>query len=88
VKAQAAFIDPMPLSFALPRHRSTLIAYNITFPACRPPACLNDWKIESKNFAPSSLAPESPELNQVLKDLQAALHEHSERLRKMAFDRV
>ena len=29
--------------------------------------------------------PESPELNHVLKDLQAALHEHSERLRKMPF---
>src|SRR3979490_3057805 len=32
--------------------------------------------------------PQSPELNQVLKDLQAALHEHSQRLRKMAFDRL
>jgi hypothetical protein len=31
--------------------------------------------------------PESPELNQVLKDLQAALREHSQRLRRMAFDR-
>jgi hypothetical protein len=30
--------------------------------------------------------PESPELNQVLKDLQAALHEHTQRLRKTAFN--
>jgi hypothetical protein len=30
--------------------------------------------------------PESPELNAILKDLQAALAEHAGRLRKMVFD--
>ena len=30
--------------------------------------------------------PESPELNAILKEVQAALAEHSQRLRKMVFD--
>ena len=38
--------------------------------------------------AKAVVAPESPELNAILKELQAALAEHARRLRKMVFDGV
>jgi hypothetical protein len=38
--------------------------------------------------AKAVVTPESPELNTILKELQAALAEHARRLRKMVFDGV
>jgi formylmethanofuran dehydrogenase subunit E len=38
--------------------------------------------------AKAVVTPESPELNAILKELQAALAEHARRLRKMVFDGV